>query len=157
MYSFHPLLACLKMRAPKSFNMFDVRPVLTPSLRSSWAPTFPQTLNTIQYAPLVSDDRPSNFVGLRPDYYIFGARDGQELPAPAFPQVPALETVPEVTEAVEAERPAKRQRLLAAAPARDGTRIEGPAPAPVQRTRRAHVRTSGRQKVRAPQACDRCR
>ena len=148
-YSMYPLMACLKMRAPKFFNMIDVRPVLTPSLHSSWAPIFPQTLNTIPYTPLLSDDRPHE--------NIFGASYGQGFPAPAIPPVQALEALPKVIEAAEAERPAKRQRLLAAASARDGTKVEGPAPASTQRKTRLHIKTSGRSIGRAFHACARCR
>ena len=156
MYSLHPLLACLKMpplRALKPFDMFDVRPLLTPSSHSSWVPILPRTFEAIPHPPLLSDDRPSNLVGLRPHY---GARYRQALPTPAILPVLAPEAVPEDTDAVEAERPTKRQRPLAAAPAMDGRRIESPAPVPIQRAARAHVRTSSRP-IRTPQACQRCR
>ena len=152
-YSLHPLLAFLKMRAPKSFSMSDVRPMLTPSSHSSWVPILPRTFEAIPPPLLLSDDRPSNLVGLRPHY---GARYGQALPTPAILPLLAPEAVPEGTDAVEAERPAKRQRLLAAAPAMDGRRVESPAPVPIQRVARAHVRTSSRP-IRTPQACQRCR
>ena len=139
----------------KLCHMFDGKSMLTPSPHSAWVPILPRTSDAAPPPPLLSDDRPSNVAGIRPHYFVFGA--GQELPAPAILPVPAPEAVPEVTEAVEVERPAKRRRLLAAAPARVGTRVDDLAPVPIPRTVRAPTRTSGRRSTKADKACARCR